>query len=281
MIETVKQKEHTKDLSANLEPRHYFTASIICGYHLPLSIETTSGSEVERDGMKRDKPDSQEPAGGYVISGTVDKWRYGGGSIWPEAPHIAFANLLVERPEAAEKFIKRYGVLQEGFLRKDPKQEEAKAYLRQHGLTPFESPPPKTFSIDSVLLAALQDELRGAWDNDWELHKPYVSLLQEQIEEGTRVVVSSGEVVLRTVDPWTFICFLFLRDFTAGKLGFCGNPDCPAPYFRKKRKTQKYCEEGACVQYAQRQYSLDWWNRVGKKRREKKVSKNQGKGKKP
>jgi len=280
MIETVKQKEHTRDSSANLGSRHYFPASIICGYHLPLSIETTSGSEVERDGMKRDKPDSQEPPGGYVISGTVDEWRYGGESIWPEAPHIAFANLLVERPEAAEKFIKRCGVLQEGFLDKDPKQEEAKAFLRQHGMTPFESPPPKTFSIDSVLLADLQYQLRGAWDNDWDLHKGYVGLLQEQIEEGTRVVVlPSGDVVLRTVDPWTFICFLFLRDFTAGKLGLCGNPDCPAPHFRKKRITQRFCEQGPCVAYAQRQYSLNWWNREGKKRREKKAKTQRGRSK--
>jgi hypothetical protein len=122
------------------------------------------------------------------------------------------------------------------------------------------------------LLQQLQEELRGAWDNDWKLHKAYVGGVQEQIEFGTTVTVrSGGSVVLTTADPWTFICFLFLQDFVAGRVGFCGNPDCPAPYFRKKRRTQKYCEQGPCVQYAQRQYSLDWWNRKGKKIREKKA----------
>ena len=137
---------------------------------------------------------------------------------------------------------------------------------------PFKGPLPNSFKIDSALLEQLQEELRGAWDNDWEWHKAYVRLLQEQIEFGTAVTVRpGGSVLLTTADPWTFICFLFVQDFLADRLGFCGNPDCPARYFRKKRKTQKYCEQGPCVQYAQRQYSLDWWNRKGKKIREKKT----------
>jgi hypothetical protein len=278
MEKLVKQKEEAKTSSKNLGAGPQFPSSIVCGYHLPLTIETKSGSDVERDSME---PGSKDLPRGFVISGTLDKWRFSGEFTWPEAPHIAFANLLVEDARAVEAFVKRYGVLQEAFLNKDPEEAEAVAYLRQHGITPLKSPPPKTFSIDSSLLEDLQEHLRGAWDNDWKLHKAYVGLLQDQIELGTAVIVQSpGAVVLRTEDPWTFICFLFLRDFMAGRLGFCGNPDCPASYFRKKRKTQKYCEQGSCVQYAQRQYSLDWWNRVGKKTREKRA-KNQGKRKKP
>jgi hypothetical protein len=266
MQKTVKQQGEAKTSSTNLGSGPQFPSSIVCGYHLPLTMETKSGSDVERDSME---PGSKDVPRGFVISGSLDKWRFGGEFTWPEAPHIAFANLLVEDARAVEAFIKRYGVLKESFLDKDPEEAEAAAQLRKLGIAPFKSPPPKTFSIDSTLLEDLQEHLRGAWDNDWSLHKAYVGLVQEQIEFGTAVNVQRPGVVLRTADPWTFICFLFLRDFMSGRLGFCGNPDCPAPYFRKKRKTQKYCEQGPCVQYAQRQYSLDWWNREGKQRREK------------
>jgi hypothetical protein len=216
-------------------------------------------------------PDSKEQPGGYVISGTLDKQRFGGESTWREAPHIAFANLRVEDPKAVDAFIKRYGVLKDSFLDKDPEEAEAVGVMRQLGVPPFESPPSETFSMDSMLLEQLQDGLCQAWYTDWHSHKGYVSDLQEHIEFGTTVnVLSPGVVVLRTIDQWTFICFLFLRDFMAGRLGVCGNPDCPARYFVKKRRTQMYCQQGPCVQYAQRRYSLDHWNRKGKKEREKK-----------
>jgi hypothetical protein len=51
----------------------------------------------------------------------------------------------------------------------------------------------------------------------------------------------------------------------------CHNPDCPTPYFLARRKSQKFCERGACTAYAQRQYALKWWNAEGKKRRAKEL----------
>jgi hypothetical protein len=276
-MKMVKQRTEAQTSSIDLGPKSQFPASIICGYHLPLTIETKSGSDIERDLME---PGSKDAPGGFVISGTLDEWRFGGESTWPEDPHIAFANLLLEDAKAVEAFVKRYGVPKESFFDKDKEEAESAAYLRQLGIAPFKSPPPKTFSIDSSLLEQLQERLRGAWDNDWNLHKAYVGLVQEQIEFGTAVIMQPpGPVLLRAADPWTFICFLFLRDFMAARLGFCGNPDCPAHYFRKKRKTQKYCEQGPCVQYAQRRYSLDWWNRKGKKKREKKTKAQRGRSK--
>jgi hypothetical protein len=269
-----KQEKAVKN--SNRDFVHQFRSSIVCGSHLPLAIETKNGSDVAKQSME---PDSKEAPGGFVLSGTLDKWRLSEESDWPEAPHIVFANLLVEDPKAVVAFTKRYGVLKDSFLSKDPEELEAANYLRQYG-PPFKSPPPETFNIDSALLEQSQEELRGAWDNDWGLHRAYVGLLREQIEFGTKVhVMPPGKVVLQTVDPWTFICFLFVRDLMESRLGFCGNPDCPAPYFRKKRKTQKYCEQGPCVQYAQRQYSLDWWNRKGKKIREKKAKARRAKSK--
>lgn len=52
-------------------------------------------------------------------------------------------------------------------------------------------------------------------------------------------------------------------------LAYCRNPECVKPYFLARRKSQKYCERGECTVYAQRQYALAWWDKKGKKRREK------------
>jgi hypothetical protein len=41
----------------------------------------------------------------------------------------------------------------------------------------------------------------------------------------------------------------------------CANPGCPAPYFLAKRKTQKFCEAGGCVNYGHRKNALDYWHR--------------------
>ena len=53
--------------------------------------------------------------------------------------------------------------------------------------------------------------------------------------------------------------------------GVCGNPGCPAPYFLKKRKDNRHCEQGPCTAYAQQQHALKWWNKEGNKRRSKRA----------
>jgi hypothetical protein len=167
---------------------------------------------------------------------------------------------LTDKPEAAEKFTKRYGVLNRDYMdREDPDGE--------------------LFTIDSATFLATQDKLRVAWRGG---NVGRIAEIEGEVEESfdTDVIVAHRYVRLRPKDLWASICFLFLWDLKADKLGICENPECPAPYFRKKRKTQKFCEAGPCVAYAQRQYSLDWWNRVGKKKREKKA-KTQHKRSKP
>jgi hypothetical protein len=184
---------------------------------------------------------------GFFISGSL---KNAGQSEWPEPPHVAFANLLADKPEAAETFTKRYGVL-------------SRLYMNR------EDPDGENFTIDSSTFSLSQDHLQRAWRGDILEIIDIESELEVSFD--TDVVVAYGSVELRPKDLWASICFLFLWDLRADKLGYCENPGCPAPYFRKKRKTQKFCEAGPCVAYAQRQYALDWWNRVGKKRREKKA----------
>jgi hypothetical protein len=229
-------------------------------YRFPCSIEpvslvpeTTEVSVVDDLG-----PRYVEGVPGYLISGSLKDTKE---SWWPEPPHLAFANLRAEEPKAAEAFTKRYGVLSRFYEDTD-------------------DPDAWKYTIDSATFLHKQQQLRQAWPGDKSDTLAWVDI-EGEVEQSfdTDVRISSGSVVLHPRDLWASICFLFLWDWHAGRLGFCGNPDCPAHYFRKKRKTQKYCEQGPCVQYAQRQYSLDWWNRKGKKRREKKTKAQRGRSK--
>lgn len=249
-MKMVKQAGRTK--SSSTMPEYRFPC-YIAPVLVPSDVRATGKGST--DGIEYE----------YAIGGSLQGLKE---SPWSEPPHIAFANLRAEDPKAAEAFIKQYGVLD------------------RHC---WEREDPDKFKIESAFILEKQDRLRSAWasmSTTGEVPSKgdlgSVIDIEGEVEEGfdTDIVVSGGFVQLRPGDLWASICFLFMWDAQAGKLGFCGNPDCPAPYFRKKRITQKYCEQGPCVQYAQRQYALNWWNRVGKKRRDKKRSKNQRRSKK-
>ena len=246
----VKQTSAAKNSSIG-KPQYGFPCYVESSSILP---ETTEVKLVEDLGSMG----GVDGVSGYVISGNLGD----AAAEWPEPPHVVFANLLAEKPEAVESFTKRYGVLDRLYI--------------DGG-----DPDGKRFTIDSATFLEKQDRLRRAWryiSATKEVGHPAggavaMADIEGEVEEefDTDVVVAYRYVLLRPKNPWAAICFLFLWDWKTQKLGFCENPDCPAPYFRKKRKTQKFCEAGPCVAYAQRQYSLNWWNREGKKRREKKA----------
>ena len=55
----------------------------------------------------------------------------------------------------------------------------------------------------------------------------------------------------------------------SGHFVHCANPSCLAPFFIARRRDQRVCEQGECTKHAQRQFSLEWWNREGSRRRAK------------
>jgi hypothetical protein len=55
------------------------------------------------------------------------------------------------------------------------------------------------------------------------------------------------------------------------RFGICHNPECPAPYFLKRRKDQKHCEMGPCTEYTQRQHANKYWHKAGKRRRQERT----------
>ena len=48
----------------------------------------------------------------------------------------------------------------------------------------------------------------------------------------------------------------------AARARFCGNPNCPSPYFFGSRRTQKYCSED-CALPSQRASKAEWWAKHG------------------
>ena len=58
----------------------------------------------------------------------------------------------------------------------------------------------------------------------------------------------------------------------ARKLHYCGNPECPAPYFLAKKSSQRFCSE-VCAQAGQREAKRNWWNEHGAPRRKAKRKK--------
>ena len=143
----------------------------------------------------------------------------------------------------------------------------------------------------SGLEVGYRNALRGAWVSDPKLLEEFAgpppyrnapsALIfiyeQARLYNKTRWLFANGGIQLIPDSLWSTICMLFLRDHAAHKTGFCANPECANPYFLRKRRTQKYCEAGPCVAYAQRRYSLSYWNREGRERRKNKQRKKASK----
>ena len=167
----------------------------------------------------------------------------------------AAGKLLPELVElgAMQAFVRKYGV-----LRRSAEDEETTAFV-----------------VDAADFTDAQDVLRKAWAGD----SGSIAEIEVQVKYALEAQpsVKAGGIELTTENLWSFICILFLLDRKAGKTGVCANPECPAPYFVRRRKDQKYCERGSCSAYAQRQYALGWWERKGYEIRAKKSKARQAK----
>jgi hypothetical protein len=190
---------------------------------------------------------------------------------WERRPHVELANLvtynkqerMTMKPESdlridvksVQKFVRTFGGFEKAYLGQDHFDQDIKeialgqSILRMAWLNmPIEG---RTagFNFDPYM-----GNPPGSYKPDF-----YVSIVPEHYDR----------VLLATYDLWILIKYLFLLDHTAHKTGVCGYPDCPAPYFLKRRKDQKFCERGSCTAYAQRQYALKWWRDKGERKRAK------------
>src|ERR1700728_3546551 len=175
-----------------------------------------------------------------------------------QAPHEAFAN-VGDSDTDWEHFKSQLGALSrdaEEFLQY-PKSKMA----AQHGRYWYHK--------------MMRDMVRAAWKGD---SKP-LETLQKTLRIPRRIVMTFTErgLEVQSGDLEGDICLLTLRDCMAGRTGVCENPECGNRFFIKRRSSQKFCDAGACVRFAQQQYALKWWGKHGEQRRQEKRAQAQRK----
>jgi hypothetical protein len=213
-------------------------------------------------------PNGTEIKGSHVF-GTLGPFLTGV-RRWKAPPHQVFANL----PRIDIVATGAAGILDNPLgreLRRDaagnmlPELVELKAievFTRRYGVICGQvDETTGRFDEDAATFTDAQDTLRKAWAGDDEAIYEVEAQARDALKARPSVRARSVELIMN--DLWSLICLLFLMDHSAGKTGVCGNPECPAPYFLRKRKDQKYCERGKCSAYAQRRYALGWWERRG------------------
>ena len=225
---------------------------------------------------------------------------------WKVPPHVRLANMrtfdaqgnitmqpetgLKADPQEVESFVQRYGILRGEISPEDMRVEDSDliaagvydddekwfAYFNTAEGRARLGQVPLIFREGFPKFGEAQRLLRAAWSAD-VIARAEISV---QLGEFKLEPFDSEGIAVGTSSLWSFTCFLLMYDYRAGRIGICANPECPAPYFLKKRSTQKVCELGPCSEWAQRQYALKWWNKEGRKRRGKKSAKSRKQGRK-
>jgi hypothetical protein len=218
----------------------------------------------------------------YAIAGTLGDERPNA-SRWNEMPHEAFANLRLDDTKAVAAFVKTRGVLW-GIVVDGSTADLWLGSLEEKQLFPSgretewsQRDSPARFLEGSTRLFEYQQLIRRAWTGDSAAAREIEKIALRDLEINPSVDTRGVTLVAKKLGSLIFV--LFLRDCGAGKCGVCSNPDCPARYFLKSRKTQKFCESGPCVTYARRRYALKYWHDKGAKRRAKQQTKVQRRAK--
>jgi hypothetical protein len=69
-----------------------------------------------------------------------------------------------------------------------------------------------------------------------------------------------GAEAKRIADPFFVVLWRTLH--AIDRMRFCPNPECPAPYFLTRKRSQKYCSE-KCAGAGQRELKRAWWSEHG------------------
>jgi hypothetical protein len=136
---------------------------------------------------------------------------------------------------------------------------------------------------DSELLQ-LRDELRAvlnAGSRDTDSASAIVNRwLRVKSQEGASPFVVNAHIRSIRINPGNLRVSLAFAVFELlGKVGRCANPDCPAPYYIKRKKKYRFCDRPDCQAFGQRQHKREWWRKHGKEwlasRKNKRLGKSQ------
>jgi hypothetical protein len=170
-------------------------------------------------------------------------------SAWPEPPHVALANALLEA-KAVTAFTKTYGPIEEPSRALAPTVRSLAGnapspdVLLNLGADEWVS---ETFSFSLDDFEEVQTRLRLAWRGD----RTILEGLRTRVK-GANFQVSlfeerAGDVVVRSRFLWDYICLVFLIDHDTGKAKVCGNSRCVAPYFLRGRTDNAFCSHRCAV----------------------------------
>lgn len=129
-------------------------------------------------------------------------------------------------------------------------------------------------------LIPLRDTLRAVWrapdvrTKEWGLFR----ILQDFFLQGDPTLIklptaNVSDFMLSWKPPTRTELFLLDLMRWAELTRYCGNPDCPAPYFIATRRSQKYCCF-ECSEPAQREFKRKWWTRHGRQQRATKTGRS-------
>ena len=240
---------------------YLFAGSIVADWE-PILDPKVVGHQLNFSGEFSSYIIAGHPAGNPVVS-----------TSWKVPPHRYFANLRISRtqegdlvdPSEMMGFVKRYGLLFRSSEDAEIRLYTGKRYWSQC-VEPWTFTEPLRDSSDAgrqehLIGSALNHSLgllKYVWKSGDELA---IRAIAKSIEPKLQPhVENDGGITIHAEDAWTFVCILILRDHAAGKTALCANPECSAPFFVKSRKTQKICELGECVIWAQRKHALKWWH---------------------
>jgi len=184
------------------------------------------------------------------------------GAPGSEMPHVAFANLRLDPPDlkAVDHFRHQC--------------------LRWPGLLiPEENLDNLDFGEYLEVVLPLQEWLRSAWKDDDPIALEYLKEAGAG-EMQAKWEFRKGRIELTSKYLWNAICVLFLRDYGQRLTAVCAKPDCPAPFFIKARRSQKFCGT-ACADWGRKQVALRSWNKHQQEWRPKRTKARKMKGQKP
>jgi hypothetical protein len=118
---------------------------------------------------------------------------------------------------------------------------------------------------DDPLLLECRNQLRRLWSGD----RSAGFLLESWVRQANRsaepswvlTVFGDGQHGVRPNVHVFPLSLAFGATELASKMALCANPDCPARYFLKGRKSQRFCDRPACAVYGQREHKKTWWRK--------------------
>ena len=167
---------------------------------------------------------------------------------WPDPPHRAFANLVLDHRSLA-MFTRIYGPLYvSGWSEAETaliasSKDQLRTAMELANL--FVPDPKRAAEMQSVLIRAWKGAQFAIVEIEHGIKLfPWFWVTEQAFD--MKDTFPDG-VTLFAHDTWNLIRAAFLLDYKAGRARVCKNPDCPTPYFLRSRKGQEFCSHSCAV----------------------------------